>query len=83
MSGETITSSGTSATAERVAIPSGEQRSVGTGVRYLRWAGIPVVTERDGEREIDFHGALTAVFVTMMVAAVAHMLVRWMAAYQE
>ena len=49
------------------------------GVRYLRWLGIPVVTERDGEREVNFQGALAAVFVTMMVAALGHQIARWTA----
>ncbi len=47
------------------------------GVRHRRWLGIPVVTERDGEREVNFQGALTAVFITMLVAALAHQIVRW------
>jgi hypothetical protein len=49
------------------------------GVRYLRWLGIPVVVERDGERDVNFQGALTAVFVTMIVATLAHQIVRWAA----
>ena len=48
------------------------------GVRYLNWLGIPVVTERDGEREVNFQGALKAVFVTMIVATLAHQIVRWL-----
>ncbi len=76
---ESITSSGTPATARQIAVPSEEKRSSGSGVRYLRWAGIPVVTERNGEREVNFQGALGAVFLTMMVAALAHQIVRWMA----
>ena len=53
----------------------------GTGpapVRHLCWAGIPVVVERDGEREVSFEGALGLVFATMSVAAVGHYLVRWL-----
>lgn len=49
-----------------------------TEAQFLRWAGIPVVVERDGEREVYFQGALAAIFVTMLVAAVAQMLVRWL-----
>lgn len=60
---------------------SGDGRSEGNpkpAPRYLRWAGIPVVVERDGEREVNFNGALAAIFVTMLCAAAADMLVRWM-----
>ena len=46
-------------------------------VRHLRWAGIPVVVERDGEREVSFQGALAVVFVVMVVAMIGHLLVRW------
>lgn len=49
---------------------------VGPRVRYLRWAGLPVVVERDGEREVSFQGALAVVFVVMVVAMIGHLLVR-------
>lgn len=49
-----------------------------TGPRHLHWAGMPVVVERDGEREVSFQGAATAIFVTMVCAGVAHLLVRWL-----
>ncbi len=47
------------------------------GVRYLRWAGIPAVVERDGEREVHFQGALGVFFVTMMTSGLAQLAVRW------
>jgi predicted Ser/Thr protein kinase len=74
---ETI--AGTPASAPSATAQAEEENAPRPGVRYLRWAGIPVVIERDGEREVNFQGALTAVFVTMLVAAAAHMLVRWLA----
>ncbi len=46
-------------------------------VRHLRWAGIPVVVERDGEREVSFQGALAVIFIVMVVAMIGHLLVRW------
>lgn len=47
------------------------------GVRYGRWAGIPAVVERDGEREVNFQGALGVFFVMLMTAALAEQSVRW------
>jgi len=47
--------------------------------RQVCWLNIPVAIERDGEREIAFQGAMTAIFVVMGVAAVTHMFVRWAA----
>ena len=38
-------------------------------LRYLKWAGIPVVLERDGEREVSFNGALGA--LAAVLASVA------------
>lgn len=70
----------TPAPAAATSAEAGESKQPGKpGVRYLRWAGIPVVVERDGERELNAEGALGAVFLTMTVAAVAHYLVRWLA----
>jgi predicted Ser/Thr protein kinase len=45
-------------------------------VRHLRWAGLPVVVERDGEREVSFQGALAVIFIVMVVAMIGHLLVR-------
>ncbi len=39
------------------------------GVRHLRWAGIPVVVERDGEREVSFNGALGVVAAVLFTTA--------------
>ncbi len=47
------------------------------GVRYLRWLGIPAVVERDGEREVNFQGALGVFFVILMASALAQQAVRW------
>jgi predicted Ser/Thr protein kinase len=47
--------------------------------RQVRWLNIPVAVERHGEREVDFQGAMGAIFVVMGTAAVAHMFVRWAA----
>jgi hypothetical protein len=47
--------------------------------RPVRWLNIPVAVERNGERKIDFQGAMAAIFVVMGTAAVAHMFVRWAA----
>ncbi len=57
-------------TAPAVTAPSG------SSARYLRWAGIPVVSERGGEREVYFQGALGAVFLTMMCATIGTYLIR-------
>ncbi len=48
------------------------------GVRYLRWLGIPAVVERDGEREVNFQGALGVFFVMLMASALMQQAVRWM-----
>lgn len=48
-------------------------------VRYVRWLGIPVAVERHDEREVNFQGAMAAIFTVMMCAAVAQMFVRWAA----
>ena len=61
----------TPAAAAAPAVAEAEADRPKPGVRYLRWLGLPVVVERDGEREVNFQGALTAVFVTMLVAALA------------
>ncbi|HSH17684.1 MAG TPA: serine/threonine-protein kinase, partial [Verrucomicrobiae bacterium] len=45
-------------------------------VRELLWAGIPVVVERDGEREVSYNGALTAIVVSLLCLAVGFLLVR-------
>ncbi|MBX3743717.1 MAG: serine/threonine protein kinase [Verrucomicrobiae bacterium] len=42
-----------------------------TPPRTLHWAGIPVVIERDGEREVSFSGALTALATALGASAVA------------
>jgi len=45
--------------------------------RQVRWLNIPVAVERNGGREIDFPGAMAAIFIVVGVAGVAHMFVRW------
>ena len=35
--------------------------------RYIRWAGIPLAVERDGEREITWNGGITAVGVGILL----------------
>lgn len=47
------------------------------GVRYLYWAGIPAVVERDDEREVNFQGSLGVFFVMLMCAALTQLGVRW------
>lgn len=59
------------------ATPSGEMAGGKPAVRFLRWAGIPAVVERDGEREVNFQGAIGVFFVMWMTAALAEQAVRW------
>lgn len=47
------------------------------GVRYLYWAGIPAVVERDDERDVNFQGSLGVFFVMLMCATLAQQSVRW------
>ena len=46
--------------------------------QFLRWMGIPVVRERDGEREVQFNAALGALILCMTVVASAHYLLRFL-----
>lgn len=47
------------------------------GVRYIRWAGIPVVAERNGEREVSWNGALTAIAISLMLVAGVQLIYHW------
>lgn len=53
-----------------------EDRS-NSSVRKLRWLGIPVVVERNGEREVSFNGALGAVAAILPFVGLGFLLVRW------
>ncbi len=53
----------------------GEEPTAPTGEKFLRWAGIPVVVERNGEREVSFNGALGLVATVLMVVAAAFLTV--------
>jgi predicted Ser/Thr protein kinase len=44
--------------------------------RVLRWAGSPVVVERDGEREVSYNGALGAIAIALLCVTAAFLLVR-------
>lgn len=58
---------------------AGSKTTAAPAERPVRWLNIPVAVERNGEREIDFQGAMAAIFVVMGTAGVAHMFVRWAA----
>ncbi len=48
----------------------GEVPATPAGERHLRWAGLPVVVERDGKREVSFDGAnKLAALVVLIVGA--------------
>jgi hypothetical protein len=51
------------------AVRPGEEPPSPSGEKQLRWAGIPVVVERDGEREVSFNGALGVLASVLAVVA--------------
>jgi tRNA A-37 threonylcarbamoyl transferase component Bud32 len=62
---------------EGAASRPGEEPPSPTGEKYLRWAGIPVVVERNGEREVSFNGALGLVATVLAVVAVGMFAILW------
>lgn len=48
---------------------------------YIRWAGFPVVVERDGEREVSWEGAIKLVLTAMLLNALGLLLFRLVAGY--
>lgn len=71
----TVVESPAAASSESSAEP--EEAGPKPGARYLRWLGIPAVVERDGEREVNFQGALGVFFVMLMTSALVQPMVRW------
>ena len=59
-------------------VPEGDRAQTASTKRYLYWAGMPVVREQDGEREVTLAGTLGAVAVVFATLTVAFLCVRFM-----
>ena len=68
---------GSHATPGAAAAPAPAPAPLPPRIRYLHWAGIPVVVERDGEREVSFTGALGALAAILAAVAVGLFTVQW------
>jgi hypothetical protein len=59
------------------AAPAAPIASAPRGRQYHTWAGFPVVSEYDGEREINWNGTLAAIATSMATVAVGFLIVHW------